>query len=340
MSSVSLAFEPRPGADAGDLSRLHRAIRESVRGFLNAYPTQGALEDGAVANDAPVVQGTTLTFVFPDTPPHVAVLAPYWFRLGVACVLGEIDAAASDVGMGWSGPRPRVREVLKDAPAGLVDSDRVSELLRPEEDFARSMRDHLATGEDRFMLAACWYLSNVATLDAATLEALLQAAAHASDDVVRGARRAISRVAGQGTITELLRPHFHAPVAARRAAALAAVAPLHEAGELDDEQAYTLLRDAMDGPPRVAESVAEALARVPHPAGRKSEVVDALLGLLGRADATPDGRHGALLSLVNLHLQTREVPPDVMVAFERAASQPSPWQGLADWAVTLFDVVE
>jgi hypothetical protein len=49
-----------------------------------------------------------------------------------------------------------------------------------------------------------------------------------------------------------------------------------------------------------------------------------------------NGAHNAVLGLVNLHLQTRQVPPDVAQAFRDEAGKPSEHQGLAKWALGVF----
>ncbi len=324
---VTVVVEPLPGAEVVDWRALAASVLVSTDDFLQLYPTEGRptpqLSFGA----------NSIHFTFPVGPDQLRDSAR--FRAALVGSRAEIDTAMSEAGVGWASARLTMATAI--APAAEVD-DGALDMLRPAPTFEAAMTGGLTDADVQVRRSACWYISHMAHPSSATLRAVLQAGADDSPEVRQAVRRAAQALAASPDLLEVVRSERSHAEPRVRAAALGAVDSLLGAERLDaDEALVWLIEGALDVAP-VPEVAAELLGRLPRAVERRDQIVPALLHVLDQHETLGDeAAHGALLALINLHMSDRTVSLEVHQAIVNLAERPSAHQGLAKWALDLFE---
>lgn len=211
--------------------------------------------------------------------------------------------------------------------------DPMTRMLAPHADFIAGVLETLDADNPEIVASIMWYLGNTAAPGDDALGAIFEVAGRGGE-VAESARRALCRLARHADVAAAVRDRLADDNPGIRAAALAAIPPLRERELLETPEAIDALLDGLGAGSPAVDVAAENLGYVDLE-GYRNRVVRELLGLL-EGGCPPEAAHGAVLSLVNLHLKKREAPEEVMAAFRREAESGAGHAPLAQWALQMF----
>lgn len=213
--------------------------------------------------------------------------------------------------------------------------DVLTSMLLPTDEMAEAYLGALGSAEPAEVQSGLWYLGNTGRPSADLLQQVLSAAAGADDLTAAAVQRAMSRLSGRVGMAAVLDEALAHADPRVRAAALSCLRRQVTGGWLDAERAVPMLLDGLGSPAPACTVAAEHLGFVAE-LEQHDEVIDALVGLLSQLDLDPPTEHGAVLSLVNLHLKRPLVSRAVFDAIRERKEREGDLGALATWAVVMF----